>query len=358
LIQALIDYGLFAAKTLTLLVLLGLFVVAMLRARATGGGPPSDDGRLEVVSLNDRFTDQAAELKRASQPHKAYKRWLKAERKADKARLKADIAERPRLFVLDFHGDILASEVTGLRELVSALLQEAGEGDEVLVRLDNPGGAVHEHGLAASQLLRLRARGIPLTVAVDRVAASGGYLMACVADRIIAAPFAIIGSIGVVAQLPNFHRWLSQRGIDFELHTAGDHKRTLTLFGENTDAGRAKVREQLEDIHQLFKGFIREYRKVVDVDKVATGEYWYGEQARALGLVDEILTSDDYLLTASKDRELYRLRWRSKKRPWARWMDGIKALATRLSLASRPDSLSGPGPDLGTGPNPETSERQ
>ncbi len=330
LIQALIDYGLFAAKTLTLLVLLGLFLLVLLRARGAGGGQPADEGHLEVTSLNDRFTDMAAELKRASQPPKAYKRWLKAERKADKARSKADAGERHRVFVLDFHGDILATEVTGLRELVSALLREAEEGDEVLVRLDNAGGAVHEHGLAASQLLRLRSRGIPLTVAVDRVAASGGYLMACVADRIIAAPFAIIGSIGVVAQLPNFHRWLSQHGIDFELHTAGDYKRTLTLFGENTDDGRAKLRDQLEDIHQLFKGFIREYRKDVDVDAVSSGEYWHGEQAKSLGLVDEIVTSDDYLLEATKDRDLYRLRWRSRKHQLARWMEGMQAFVSRL----------------------------
>jgi serine protease SohB len=152
------------------------------------------------------------------------------------------------------------------------------------------------------------------------------------ADRIIAAPFAIIGSIGVVAQLPNFHRWLSQRGIDFELHTAGDYKRTLTVFGENTDTARDKLREQLEETHQLFKSFIREYRKSLDVDAVATGEYWYGERAKALGLVDELVTSDDYLLAAGADKQLFRLRWRSKKRPWTRMMQGARLLAGRLSL--------------------------
>jgi serine protease SohB len=331
LIEALIDYGLFALKTLTLLALLAAFLVVVLRARAGGSDAP-DHGRLEVESLNDRFTDMAADLKQASQPPKVYKRWLKQERKAEKARMKAQSAEQPRLFVLDFHGDILASEVTGLREMITAVLQEAEEGDAVLVRLDNAGGAVHEHGLAASQLLRLRNKGIPLTVAVDRVAASGGYMMACVADRIIAAPFAIIGSIGVVAQLPNFHRWLSEKGIDFELHTAGDYKRTLTVFGENTDTARDKLREQLEETHQLFKSFIREYRKSLDVDAVATGEYWYGERAKALGLVDELVTSDDYLLAAGADKQLFRLRWRSKKRPWTRMMQGARLLAGRLSL--------------------------
>ncbi|MBK1629303.1 protease SohB [Thiohalocapsa halophila] len=331
-LDALIDYGLFTAKTLTLLALLGVFVALALRARHQGGHEV-DGGRLEITNLNDRYEDMADGLKRATLPPKAYKRWAKAEQKAHKARAKAETAERPRLFVLDFHGDLLASEVGGLRETVSALLQEAGEGDEVLVRLDNAGGAVHEHGLGASQLLRIRRRGIALTVAVDRVAASGGYLMACVADRIVAAPFAIIGSIGVIAQLPNFHRWLQHQGIDFELHTAGDYKRTLTLFGENTEAGRAKLREHLEETHQLFKGFIREYRKDLDLDKVATGEYWYGEQALGLGLVDDLSTSDDYLLAARASRDLYRLRWQSKKRPWQRLASGMRALLTRLPAA-------------------------
>jgi len=329
LLDALIDYGLFTAKTLTVLLLLGLFVLLLLRARHQGGHEV-DGGRLEITNLNDRYEDMADGLKRATQPPKAYKRWAKAEHKAHKARAKADSATRPRLFVLDFHGDLLATEVGGLRETISALLQEAGEGDEVLVRLDNAGGAVHEHGLAASQLLRIRRRGIALTVAVDRVAASGGYLMACVADRIVAAPFAIIGSIGVIAQLPNFHRWLEHQGIDFELHTAGDYKRTLTLFGENTDTGRTKLREHLEETHQLFKDFIREYRQGIDLEKVATGEYWYGEQALGLGLVDALSTSDDYLLTARASRDLYRLRWQSKKRPWQRLAGGLAALLARL----------------------------
>ncbi|WP_058554699.1 protease SohB [Thiohalocapsa sp. ML1] len=330
-IDALIEYGLFTAKTLTLLLLFGLFVLLLVRGRHAVG-TDAERGHLEVKNLDDRYTDMADALKHATLSPKAYKRWAKAEQKADKARAKADHAERPRLFVLDFHGDLLASEVTGLREIITALLAEATREDEVLVRLDNAGGAVHEHGLAASQLLRIRSRGIPLTVAVDRVAASGGYLMACVADRILAAPFAIVGSIGVVAQLPNFHRWLNERGIDFELHTAGEHKRTLTLFGENTEEGRAKLQAQIEETHQLFKAFVREYRKDLDLDEVATGEYWYGERALALGLVDEITTSDDYMLAARDRCELYRLRWEAKKRPWVRLLEGVRAALARLPL--------------------------
>ena len=207
----------------------------------------------------------------------------------------------------------------------------ARESDEVLVRLENPGGMVHEHGLAASQLMRLRERGIKLTVAVDKVAASGGYLMACVADRIIAAPFAIVGSIGVLAQIPNFHRFLKDRGVDFEQITAGRFKRTLTLFGENTEEGRHKLKEELEDVHELFRDQIAEHRPDVNMERVATGEHWYAIRARELDLVDELSTSDDFLLEAIKTRDVYRVRYRRKKTFAERLMGGVESALGRWS---------------------------
>jgi serine protease SohB len=200
--------------------------------------------------------------------------------------------------------------VASLREEISAVLQVAGGGDEGVLRLESEGGLVHGYGLAASQLRRLRDRGVRLTVAVDKVAASGGYLMACVGDRILAAPFAVVGSIGVVGQLPNFNRLLKKHEIDWELHTAGEHKRTLTVFGENTEAGRAKFRETLEDAHALFKSFITDHRPQVAIEEVATGDHWFGARAVALKLVDELKTSDDYLLERSKDHELYEVRYK------------------------------------------------
>lgn len=324
---ALIDYGLFLAKTLTILLGIGLLVVLAVRARKSdqAGGD-----HLEVTHLNDHYRDLAHQLRQASRPDKAYQRSLKAERKADKARAKA-AEDRARLFVIDFQGDIKATESAALREIISALLLEAQAGDQVLLRLENAGGLVTEHGLAASQLTRLRAKGIRLTVAVDKVAASGGYLMAVVADQIIAAPFAVVGSIGVVAQLPNFHRVLERHGVDYELHTAGDYKRTLTLFGENTDAGREKLRQQLEDIHGLFKDFIHEYRPGLDLARVATGEYWHGTQALALGLIDTIQTSDDFLLAAAEQTDLYRVSYAVHKRPLERLLSAMTQ-ATRRRL--------------------------
>ncbi|NBC48350.1 MAG: protease SohB [Gammaproteobacteria bacterium] len=340
--DALIAYGLFVAKSLTLVAALGLLAALLFRARHSGSGGDDDDGqRLEVVDLNHRFEQMTDAIKAASLPPKLYKKGVKAERKAEKAKAKANAkteqVDKRRIFVIDFHGDLMATEVGALREVVSALLTTANDQDEVLVRLENAGGAVHEHGLAAAQLLRLRRAGIPLTVAVDKVAASGGYLMACVANRILAAPFAVIGSIGVLAELPNFHRLLQEKGVDFELHTAGEHKRTLTLFGENTEEGRAKLREQLEDTHGQFKAFISRYRQSLDLGRVATGEYWHGEQALELGLIDAVQTSDDYLLAARAEADLFKVRYRARKRPLERLLGSFGLIASPAHL-----TLSGP----------------
>jgi serine protease SohB len=331
LIQGLMDYALFLLKTLTVLAASALFVIVAVRARRGGGG--SDDGdKLEILDLNERYKDLERALKQTSLSKKGYRAWAKSERQRAKALAKAETEARKRLFVIDFNGDLRASEVASLRVLITTILLDARDGDGVLVRIENSGGTVHEHGLAASQLARLRARGIRLTVAVDKVAASGGYLMACVADRIVAAPFAVIGSIGVLAELPNFHRLLERHGVDFEIHTAGQFKRTLTLFGENTDAARDKVKEQLEETHALFKGFVSEYRPALDLDLVATGEYWHGRRAVELGLVDELATSDDLLLAESATRDLLQLKYSARKKPIERLLASLQsALGGRLA---------------------------
>jgi serine protease SohB len=320
-IQVLLAYGLFLAKTITILLGIGVLLILALRLRQGGH---ADSEQLEITDLNQRYRELSSELKAFSMSKKAFKAYRKAEHKEEKAREKAGHADRKRLFVIEFNGDIRASEVGALRVLVTTLLMEARDGDQVLVRLDNSGGLVSDHGLAASQLARIRDKGIPLTVAVDKVAASGGYLMACVAERIIAAPFAVIGSIGVLAELPNFHRLLERYGVDFELHTAGEFKRTLTLFGENTDEGRQKLREQLEETHALFKSFVAAYRPALDLDRVATGEYWHGQRAVELGLVDAIQTSDDFLLAATDDMDLLKLKYSVRKKPIERLLSSIR----------------------------------
>ena len=325
LLASLLDYLLFLAKTLTLLAGISLLVLVLARARSGG----AHREQLEITDLKDSYRSLNHALKECSLPKKAYKEFLKDERKREKALEKTSDSERKRLFVIEFKGDIRASEVSALRVLVTAVLQEARAGDQVLVRLDNAGGMVSEHGLAASQLARIRAQGIPLTVAVDKVAASGGYLMACVADRIIAAPFAVLGSIGVLAELPNFHRLLERHGVDFELHTAGEYKRTLTLFGENTEEGRLKLREQLEETHRLFKEFVAEYRPGLDLERVATGEYWHGRRAVELGLVDAIQTSDDFVMAAGAEMQLLKLEYRTHKKPIERLLSSVQAALER-----------------------------
>ena len=322
--EFLAEYGLFFAKvlTLTLAVIAVVSVVAAAARKSTGAGE-----QLSVENLNQKF-ERLGDVLRRGMDGKGFKKQLKARNKAAKAARKNP--PRPRTFVIDFKGDIRASATASLRQEISAVLNVAQEDDEVLVRLENPGGTVHEHGLAASQLVRLRERGLKLTVAVDKVAASGGYLMACVADRIIAAPFAIVGSIGVLAQIPNFHRFLKERGVDFEQITAGRFKRTLTLFGENTEEGREKLKEELEDVHALFRGQIAEHRPDVDMEKVATGEYWYAIRALELKLVDELKTSDDFLLQIMATRDVYGVRYQRKKTVPERLMAGVENSMARL----------------------------
>ncbi|MCH8336719.1 MAG: protease SohB [Proteobacteria bacterium] len=302
------EYGLFLLKAMTIV---AAIVVVIGTAAAAGRRAGHHEG-LEIESLNKKYQLLAAALKQAVMKKADWKAEVKATKERDKAEAKSD-EKRPRAFVIDFKGDLKASAVPSLREEISAVLEVATADDQIIVRLENYGGVVHEHGLAASQLVRIRDRDIPLIVAVDKVAASGGYLMACVANKIVAAPFAILGSIGVIAQLPNFNRLMESHGIDFEQITAGKYKRNITMFGKNTDEDRAKLKEELEEVHGLFKGAVSKYRPDLDLDKIATGEHWYGTRAMELGLVDEIRTSDELLAELAKEWDLYRVAYKIKQ---------------------------------------------
>lgn len=322
------EYGLFLAKAATLVIAILIVVVGVL---ALGQRQKhSREGHIEVHHLNDRYQHMGEVIRNAIVDKATLKLETQAEKKTEKERAKAkkraaralakgrkeaggQAARKPRLFTLAFDGDMKASATDHLREEISALLPQLKSGDAVLLKLESPGGMVHSYGLAASQLRRITDAGVDLTVAVDKVAASGGYMMACVAKRIIAAPFAVIGSIGVVAQMPNFHRLLEQHNIDFELLTAGEYKRTLSLFGENTEKGREKFVEELENTHHLFKAFVAENRPSLDVDKVATGETWYGRDALKQGLVDDLKTSDAYIQEHLTDWDVYEVRYVEKK---------------------------------------------
>lgn len=314
------EYGLFLAKTVTFVVAVIAIIVAITAAALK---QKHKKGQLEVTDLSAEFkeveqdiTHQLLSKEQLKHKEKQDKKQAKEKDKADKKALKDGQNEEkvtPRLFVIDFKGSIDAREVASLREEVTAILSVASDQDEVFVRLESGGGMVHGYGLASSQLDRLRQRNIALTVSVDKVAASGGYMMACVANKIISAPFAIVGSIGVIAQVPNFNKLLKKHDVDFEQLTAGEFKRTLTMFGENTDKGREKFVEELEETHQLFKTFVSEHRASLDMAKVATGEHWFGLKAKTLGLVDEIQTSDDYMQQASKSHKVVAIKYVTHK---------------------------------------------
>lgn len=336
--EFLYEYGMFLAKAVTIVVAIVAVIIVVLASTVKH---KSDKGELRITNLSEELEELKHGLKEellSKKEFKAYEKQLKLDEKA-KDKAEGD-AGKGKVFVIDFKGSIDAAEVASLREEISAILAIAEKGDEVVVNVESGGGMVHGYGLASSQLDRLRQADIPLTVCVDKVAASGGYMMACVANKIYAAPFAIVGSIGVVAQLPNFNRLLKKHEIDYEQHTAGDFKRTLTVFGENTDEGRQKFQEELEETHVLFKAFVSKYRPELNLEKVATGEHWYGQQAIELGLVDEILTSDDVVMSLAKDRKVYKLRYQVKKKLADKLAHGaslsVNAIFNRLIEKNRP----------------------
>ncbi|MEF9956620.1 MAG: protease SohB [Acinetobacter sp.] len=281
---------------------------------------PKFPAEIRVSHLNARLNEQRKKIAQTTSSRLELLQLMQQLVKEAKARKKND----EKIFVLDFKGDIQASAADTLREEITLILATAKAGhDRVVVRLESPGGMVHGYGLAAAQLVRLRDAGFHLTICVDKVAASGGYMMACIANEIISAPFAVVGSIGVVAQVPNFNRLLKQHNVDFEMYTAGQYKRTVTMFGENTAEGKAKFEEELQQTHVLFKHFVEKYRPQLNVEKVATGEHWYGEDARTLNLVDKLQTSDEYLLSLLSQHDVYVIN--TRKRPTLGEKMGLQA---------------------------------
>lgn len=324
--EYLFEYLMFLAQAVTVVVAIVLIASAI--ASLSLKRQHVDHGHLEVRKLNDRLQQLKDGIRHAILDPASFKKQHKTDNKTTKREAKANRKHpekaKHRTFVLDFKGDLQASRVDQLRTEITAILTMAEKDDEVVVRLESPGGAVHGYGLAASQLDRIRQREVPLVVVVDKVAASGGYLMAAVADRILAAPFAVLGSIGVVAQIPNVHRLLKKHDVDVEILTAGKYKRTLTVLGENTAEGREKFLEELEEVHTLFQEFVGSRRPQLNMDEVATGEAWYGQRAIERALVDEISTSDEYLTRACEERDVFEVQWVEHKKPIERLLAHVE----------------------------------
>lgn len=312
------DYAGFLIRLLSiaLVIVLILSSLASIKSKNRKG-----KGSLQVAEISE----EVQQTKRHMQQELLDKKTFKALQKSEKRSKKQKSSPSRNVFVVEFDGDIQASATDSLREEISAILSVASTADEVVVKLESGGGVVHGYGLAASQLQRIKDKGIGLTVCIDKVAASGGYMMACVADKVVAAPFAIVGSIGVVAQIPNIHRLLDKNDIDVELHTAGQFKRTLTVLGENTEEGREKFKQDLERTHELFKRHVALHRPALDIDEIATGEVWYGSEAKDLGLVDVIQTSDDYVLDRCVEAKVIQVNYR-KARPMSERL-GLSAMA-------------------------------
>jgi serine protease SohB len=308
--EFLIELALFLAKSVVIVIAVGAILILLIQAISSGRR--RHQSGIEVEKLNERYLSFRHQMQSRLLGKKEFKKISKSDKKTLKSEKASPRASR--LFVIDFDGDIRATATADLREEVTAILSIAKSGDEVIVKLESGGGLVASYGLAASQLSRLKQAGLKLTVCVDKVAASGGYMMACVADQILAAPFAVVGSIGVIAQVPNFHKILKKNDIDYREVTAGEFKRTVTMFGEITDQGLQKFRSQIEETHDLFKLFVHQNRPKMDIVRVATGEYWYGTQALSLGLVDGIRTSDDYLVSHYETADVFHVSHHGKRR--------------------------------------------
>ena len=325
--EYLIEYGMFLARAATIVVAI-VIVVGAIAAVGSKQKKAGKKGSLKVTRLNDHLDeirdamrDTVLDKDHLKLVYKEEKKQAKADQKDKKAKLKqeqkeedgADDERKKRVYVLNFKGNIAADAGASLREEITAVLSMAEDKDEVILRLESPGGMVHAYGLASSQLLRIKNGKIPLTICVDKVAASGGYMMACLADKLVAAPFAIIGSIGVLVQLPNFHRVLKKHDVDYEQISAGEYKRTLSVFGEITQKGRDKVQEDVENIHDIFKSWVKDHRPSIEIDKISTGETWVGMQAKEKYMVDEIKTSDECLVEACNDAEVFEVEYEFKK---------------------------------------------
>ncbi len=314
-VELFMQYGLFLAETITFVIAFVVILAAI--AGFSSKNKKSDEGYVETKNLNEEYALVKASIQHEILDKDQLKTIGKKNKSVEKEKAKkaknGSIERRKRTYVLSFDGDIKASAVESLRREITAILSVAEPKDEVVLVLESSGGMVHAYGLAASQLDRIKKQNISLTICVDKVAASGGYMMAVLADKILAAPFAVLGSVGVVAQLPNFHRLLKKNDIDIELLTAGEHKRTLTMLGENTEKGREKFIEELEETHTLFKEFVSDSRPQLDISAIATGEVWYGKQAIGNQLIDELMTSDEYIMGSCDNADVYQVTYTEKK---------------------------------------------
>lgn len=331
------EYSLFLAQTITLVIAILVVIGGAILIVSKSKQMQLDN--ISIKHLNEKYKRLRANLQEAILGKKALKSEKKSQKEKEKAYEKNKDTIR-KIFVVNFHGDVKASKAHNLRHEITAILTAATPKDEVVVNIESSGGMVHAYGFAASQLQRVRDRGIPLTVTIDKVAASGGYMMACVADKILSAPFAYVGSIGVIVQFPNFHRLLKDKHIDFEQIKAGDYKRNVTIFGENTDADRARAQDDVNEVHVQFKDFINRYRSQVDIEQVATGEVWLGTRAKEFNLVDEIMTSDDYLLKASESADIFEISYQGKKSMTEKMFSSVKTTIfdPLLALIMRNDS--------------------
>ncbi|KZX82185.1 hypothetical protein A3715_00045, partial [Oleiphilus sp. HI0009] len=279
----------------------------------------NSDGRIIVKSLNEEYQEiQDALLK--FKP-------LKPIKSSSIRKFKAS-PNKQSIFVLDFKGDKTASSVGSLSKEVSAILSVAKPNDEVFLRLESPGGTITGYGLASQQLIRLREAGIRLVVSVDEIATSGGYMMAAVGDRIIASPTSMLGSIGVIMEVPNFYNLLDRAGVQFHQFTAGKHKRLVSMTNKIGDAAKDQINQDLEKSHELFKNHVHTYRNSVNLESVSHGDVWSAKYCLDNKLVDDLMTSEAYLFDRASRANIFHISWDVERS----FSDKLSSFAAQASI--------------------------
>ena len=193
-------------------------------------------------------------------------------------------------------------------ELAAALddVAEDPQVDAVLLRIDSGGGSAVASETIRHSLLRVRAAGKPIIVSMGNTAASGGYWIAASADRIVAQPGTITGSIGVIAGKPVLEEAWRKLGVNWAEITRGANAGQWSINRPYTDAARARVEALVGSLYERFTDLVAEARDIPKprVDEIARGRVWIGEAAAGLGLVDELGGIDVALAAVRRSLQL------------------------------------------------------
>ncbi|MDP3296608.1 MAG: signal peptide peptidase SppA [Thermodesulfovibrionia bacterium] len=171
----------------------------------------------------------------------------------------------------------------------------------VVIRIDSPGGAVAPAQEIYKEIVKLK-KEKKVVASMGSVAASGGYYIACPADKIVANPGTLTGSIGVIMEIPNIEGLMKKIGVETKVIKSGKHKDIASMFKSMTEEERKILQSVLDDVHDQFIRAVSEGRnmKYENIKELADGRIFTGKKAKELGLVDTLGNLDDAVNLAGK----------------------------------------------------------